>query len=614
MSWTEQTMKESERGGIWRNSGERAQEALGKNLSERCSILLKYGGTPETFLSFRAMWPTSLLVLVLVVSNLPPGSVASYVGGTRPAVIGEQKTVVLLMKFQDMRSEPDPPSHYSDRIFSEMNAYYLEASFGQVSVSGKVYGWYTLPQPWSYYINSQYPLGNRRVMMEDSVKTADSRVDFRNFRYAMIVFNNHLVAPPDCCVAFAEGDQDFQTGDGLVRLGVLLYPVTKGDPAHAPLGVFAHEFAHNFGLSHSLSGNWDVMSGCNGPLCDKPPHPISYNKIKLGWITSAQVRTINPGESTTVELHELETKSSSCRAVKIPLSNGMYYLIESRKRVGFDAYLPGEGVLISHVDENRNEPSHLVDANPGTSTLDDAAWQVGQTFTDTTNSVSVTILESSAHSYTISVRVGGGRQGELSVFDLNYDDGALPHSDGSDEHATTVKPSVPLTVFFIYTEGNTGGDYIVRVYTEWDKGTAIAKSDEHGAISEVSQENGGSRWGIGWSQAPSTPGTYKIRFVYSASRTPPTWDHYDRLLAEGTVTVSASAVTPLEPVTFAIMILIVVVVAGALLAFHRLKSRPKEAQAKKIQARPKTKSCISCRMELPLDAKFCDNCGASQKA
>jgi len=47
-----------------------------------------------------------------------------------------------------------------------MNAYYLEVSFGQVSVSGKVYGWYTLPQPWSYYVNSEYPLGNRRVIQK----------------------------------------------------------------------------------------------------------------------------------------------------------------------------------------------------------------------------------------------------------------------------------------------------------------------------------------------------------------------------------------------------------------------------------------------------------------
>jgi len=182
------------------------------------------------------MWPVSLLVLILIVSNLPLVSGASYVRETRPAVIGEQKILVLLMKFQDMPSEPDLPSHYSNRIFSEMNAYYLEASFGQVSVSGKVYGWYTLPQPWTYYVNSQY-LSNQRSMMEDSIRAADRDVDFRNFRNAIIVFNNHLVPPPACCVAFAEGDQDFQTANGLVKLSVLLYPVTEGDPAHAPLGT-----------------------------------------------------------------------------------------------------------------------------------------------------------------------------------------------------------------------------------------------------------------------------------------------------------------------------------------------------------------------------------------
>jgi PKD repeat protein len=129
-----------------------------------------------------------------------------------------------------------------------------------------------------------------------------------------------------------------------------------------------------------------------------------------------------------------------------------------------------------------------------------------------------------------------GTQGSLSFYDLNYA-GTPPASDGSDEHTITVELNAPVTVFFAYAEGNAGNDYIIRVYTEWDKGTAIAKSDEHGTIGEVGRESGSSRWGIGWSQAPSVPGTYRIRFVYSASSTPPTWDHYDRLLAEGSVTV-----------------------------------------------------------------------------
>jgi len=36
---------------------------------------------------------------------------------------------------------------------------------------------------------------------------------------------------------------------------------------------------------------------------------------------------------------------------------------------------------------------------------------------------------------------------------------------------------------------------------------------------------------------PCTPGTYRVRVVYRGSHTPPSWDSYDRLLAEGTVIV-----------------------------------------------------------------------------
>jgi len=131
-----------------------------------------------------------------------------------------------------------------------------------------------------------------------------------------------------------------------------------------------------------------------------------------------------------------------------------------------------------------------------------------------------------------------GVQGNLACFDLDYR-GNPPNSDGNDQIAITAAPGATLTLFFRYNEGNIGNQYVIRVYGEWDKNKVLANSDNDEQIGEVGVELGGYRWDKELYVAPTVPGTYKVRVLYSASATPPTWDRYDRLLAEGTVTVTA---------------------------------------------------------------------------
>jgi len=316
------------------------------------------------------------------------------------AVVGQQKVVVLLMKFQDIAYTPNTPSHYSDLIFGSMNAYYVENSFNQFSITGSVFGWYVLPHPRSYYVDSSGS-GNAVEMLKDSVATADPYVDFREFKHIIMVFNG-LFTPGG-----APG-WNVQTAEGVVNVGVVFVPDINAETDPDPMGCYAHEFGHALGVPHSDSGHWDCMSGgpelgCyNGPSCSYPAHFISFGKIQLGWLPSSRVNVVSGGQ-TTFDVFKLEAATTGYQAAKIPVSSTAYYLIETRKQVGYDAYLPGQGVLISYVDETQGNPSSLIDANRSTSTLDDAAWQVGQTYTDTVNRISVAVLRSSADSYTISI-------------------------------------------------------------------------------------------------------------------------------------------------------------------------------------------------------------------
>jgi hypothetical protein len=122
--------------------------------------------------------------------------------------------------------------------------------------------------------------------------------------------------------------------------------------------------------------------------------------------------------------------------------------------------------------------------------------------------------------------------GSLSHFDLDYrGSGGFENPDGDDAHSLSVSAGSTLTLYFSYKESTAGNAYIIQVYAEWDKTSVIADSG-------VGHEWGGGRWDTGTYTVPATAGTYKIRAVYRGSSTPPTWDSYDTLLAEGTITVT----------------------------------------------------------------------------
>ncbi|MDR2474412.1 MAG: M6 family metalloprotease domain-containing protein [Bacteroidales bacterium] len=122
------------------------------------------------------------------------------------------------------------------------------------------------------------------------------------------------------------------------------------------IGVIAHELCHVFGSpdyydvdysGYTGSGNWDLMAG--GSWNDggrQPAHINPYQKIQFGWIipqiitTGSIVSNMPPSLSNPV-VYKVVTNN-----------NGEHYLLENRQLAGFDASLPGHGLLIWHIAAN----------------------------------------------------------------------------------------------------------------------------------------------------------------------------------------------------------------------------------------------------------------------
>ena len=103
---------------------------------------------------------------------------------------------------------------------------------------------------------------------------------------------------------------------------------------------------------------------------DKPPQMEAWSKMRLGWV---DVRTI---DRTTAQV-EIPAVASTPQVIRIPAVLNRpqeYYLLEYRRKEDLDERLPGEGLLVWHVDEGvggfrdaqaneRHKLLHLVEAD-----------------------------------------------------------------------------------------------------------------------------------------------------------------------------------------------------------------------------------------------------------
>ena len=297
--------------------------------------------------------------------------------------------------------------------------FYNEISYGQMTMTGKAMGWFTLPRPGAYYIDDGssgsdgLSYGGRDFTI-DILVAADSTVDFSKFVKYVDAEGAHV---PQLAVIHTGADAasgadniwshrwnirdrlltrlndpnekildksrilsngHYKTNDTYNGLPVIydgdyaLEPeMTGSNNTLGPLvaiGVFAHEFGHIFGLpdlydrdytSEGL-GNWCLMAageyGGDGNHEATPAHMSAWCKEFLGWISPTIVSSYMPGQP----IKDVEHHAQAYKLYVKGKAGTEYFLVENRQRESFDFYLPGGGLLIYHIDstvttQNDNE-------------------------------------------------------------------------------------------------------------------------------------------------------------------------------------------------------------------------------------------------------------------
>ena len=127
------------------------------------------------------------------------------------------------------------------------------------------------------------------------------------------------------------------------------------------IGTICHEFTHSLGLMDLYDtnynqngqandpGDWDIMAG--GCYMNNSRTPVGFSlweRYRLGFADPEEITEKRAGYS----LEPLNT-SNTGYWLATPNDNE-FFMLENRQKTGWDAYLPGHGMLITRVEVDQN--------------------------------------------------------------------------------------------------------------------------------------------------------------------------------------------------------------------------------------------------------------------
>ncbi|MDO4510688.1 MAG: M6 family metalloprotease domain-containing protein [Bacteroidales bacterium] len=124
------------------------------------------------------------------------------------------------------------------------------------------------------------------------------------------------------------------------------------------VGTFVHEFSHALGLPDFYEttynygyygmGYWSLMcAGSYNNNSDTPVGYSAYEKNFFGWIDLIEPE--GNTKYTLTAMNQGDIATDQAVIIESDLNPNEFYILENRRKQGWDAYIADEGLLISHV-------------------------------------------------------------------------------------------------------------------------------------------------------------------------------------------------------------------------------------------------------------------------
>ena len=293
------------------------------------------------------------------------------------SAVGDRRVLVILVNFsdneftktrQDFEQLMNATGYSQDGARGSVNDYFREASGGKLNLTADVVGPYKLSREMAYYgrnIAGYANDANAQDMAEEALSLADADVDFSRYdadgdgvidgvHIIYAGFGEEAGGGGDCI--WAHKSTVYGTYDGVSAGSYSCSPELRGNGGSGitRIGVICHELGHVLGCmdyydtdyatngEYGGTGQWDIMG--SGNWNGGGATPAGFNPYvrcyDFGWQTPVELSepgtvTIGNGEQT---VYRLDTKSK-----------GEFFLFENRQQQGFDAGLPGHGLMVYRV-------------------------------------------------------------------------------------------------------------------------------------------------------------------------------------------------------------------------------------------------------------------------
>ena len=308
------------------------------------------------------------------------------IGNFQP-ILGKKRGLVILVNFRDVKfTHENPQAVYQDffnkrgytdyGMTGSVSDYFIAQSYGKFELDFDVVGPYTLTKAMGAYgAPSEYGGhdSDPQAMVEEVCKLADDDVYFGNYDWdgdgmvdqVFVIYagyGENYGAPantiwPHESMLYNELKLDY------VQISTYACSCelsgTEGSNLDG-IGAACHEFSHCLGLPDfydtSSSGanfamsTWDLMSaGSYNNNSRTPAGYTAYEKWVSGWLEPTEL-----SQETEVKGMKPLAEAPEAYILYNEANRDEYYLLENRQLVGFDAGLYGHGMLVVHVDYEKN--------------------------------------------------------------------------------------------------------------------------------------------------------------------------------------------------------------------------------------------------------------------
>lgn len=367
--------------------------------------------------------------------------------------LGERRIPIILVEFQDKKFKNTKEQIVNAMLTGEesVGQYFRDQSNGMYMPEFDVYGIYCLSQDREYYGGHSGTAKDKGIgwlVTEACQLAAADNVSFKpydtnNDYYCDVViiifagiseaqasmYHPEAIWPQNWTLEAAQyynrgGNGAFSpnVGDPYVNQFAVfneLHGSNDNGKTIDGIGTFAHEFGHCLGLPDMYDtgnndnygmGNWDIM--CLGCYCNDGYTPVGYSAYEkqfMGWISY-----IKPEPNTYYTLtpfNQVNKVTDKAVCITSDVNKNEYFILENRRRHKWDRYLPGEGIMVTHItysasqwtnNKPNNEKIQLITLLPADNKLSKYSesgdlWPQHGKYEVTDNSTPATILNMTSY-------------------------------------------------------------------------------------------------------------------------------------------------------------------------------------------------------------------------